>query len=143
MTRALPIKSGFQAICGQLAILPNRFDTEFVDGVSRESLNRSQVAVDFSATYPEIPTTFNLVAPAVVLTGLLNAMAILAGFGLRWQHAMVRMIASFIVWLYVIGPGMVNAIAHVPFSFVARSLVVFLRAHARGSSDGCGCRHVC
>ncbi len=68
-----------------------------------------------------IPHTFNLLSHAVLLMGLVNILALLAGVGIRSSNPIVRQIAAFIVWFYVIGPGMVNAIAHVIFPFLAHS----------------------
>ena len=70
----------------------------------------------------DIPPTFNLLAHAVLLMGFVNALAVLAGVGLKSRHEMIRLIASFVVWFYVIGPGLVNAVAHVTFPFIAHEV---------------------
>ncbi len=69
-----------------------------------------------------IPHSFNLVMHAVLLMGVVNAVALLAALGIRSSKAVVRQVAGYIMWFYVIGPGMVNAVAHVTFPFVAHTL---------------------
>jgi hypothetical protein len=68
-----------------------------------------------------IPHTFNLLTHAVLLMGFINAVAILASLGIRSRTTVVRQAAGFFVWFYVIGPGLVNAVAHVTFPFLAHT----------------------
>ena len=69
-----------------------------------------------------IPHSFNLVMHAVLLMGVVNAVALLAALGIRSSKSVIRQVAGYIMWFYVIGPGMVNAVAHVTFPFVAHTL---------------------
>lgn len=59
---------------------------------------------------------------AVLLMGVVNAVALLAALGIRSSKSVIRQVAGYIMWFYVIGPGMVNAVAHVTFPFVAHTL---------------------
>ncbi len=68
-----------------------------------------------------IPHSFDLLSHAVLLMGLVNILALLAAVGIRSTNTVVRQVAAFVVWFYVIGPGMVNAVAHVTFPFLAHS----------------------
>ncbi|HEX2711816.1 MAG TPA: hypothetical protein VHM88_06275 [Candidatus Acidoferrales bacterium] len=69
----------------------------------------------------EIPATFNLFTHAVLLMGGINALAILAAVGLSSRHLLVQQFAGYMVWFYVIGPGMVNFVAHVTFPILLGS----------------------
>jgi hypothetical protein len=69
----------------------------------------------------QIPQTFNLLVHAMLLMGGVNALAILAAVGLRSPRPIVRQFASYMVWFYVIGPGMVNFVAHITFPFLVGS----------------------
>jgi len=70
----------------------------------------------------QIPHSFNLVMHAVLLMGVVNAVALLAALGIRSSRAVVRQVAGYIMWFYVIGPGLVNFVAHVTLPFVAHTL---------------------
>jgi len=70
------------------------------------------------ATIFTIPSSFNLVAHAIILMGCVNAVALLALVAIRSSHQLPREIGAFVMWFYVIGPGMVNFVAHVTFPFI-------------------------
>lgn len=69
----------------------------------------------------QIPATFNLFTHAALLMGGINALAILAAVGLSSRHPLTRQFAGYMVWFYVIGPGLVNFVAHVTFPFILGS----------------------
>jgi hypothetical protein len=71
------------------------------------------------ATIFTIPSSFNLVAHAIILMGGVNAVALLALVAIRSSHQLPREIGAFVMWFYVIGPGMVNFVAHVTLPFIA------------------------
>jgi len=68
-----------------------------------------------------IPHTFDLLTHAVLLMGCINAIALLAALGIRSPKIILRQVSGFFMWFYVIGPGLVNAVVHVTFPFVAHS----------------------
>jgi len=74
---------------------------------------------------------------AVLLMGVVNAVALLAALGIRSSKSVIRQVAGYIMWFYVIGPGMVNAFAHVTFPFVAHTLYFsgLLKSDARARSS--------
>lgn len=68
-----------------------------------------------------LPSSFDLVTHAMLLMGAVNAVALMALLAIRSSNTVVRQIGGYIMWFYVIGPGMVNAVAHVTFPIIAHS----------------------
>lgn len=51
----------------------------------------------------------------------INTLAILSAVGLSSRHPLAQQFAGYVVWFYVIGPGMVNFVAHVTFPILLGS----------------------
>jgi hypothetical protein len=102
---------------------PAKVRTPLVLLIAMELIHMAEEQVtDFPADLRsifDIPPSFSLVTHAVALMGAVNTLAMLAALGLGANNPVVRRIANFVVWFYVIGPGMVNAIAHVTFPILA------------------------
>lgn len=107
----------------QRPIERSRILTPFLLLVAMELIHMAEEQVtDFPAdlgTIFDIPKTFDLVAHATALMGAVNALALLALIGLRARHIIVQQLSSYMIWFYVLGPGMVNAVAHLTFPFIA------------------------
>lgn len=67
----------------------------------------------------DIPATFDLLAHSLALMGVGNALALLAAAGLGSKIPFIRQISNYMVWFYVIGPGLVNSVAHITFPILA------------------------
>lgn len=102
---------------------PDAVSTPYFVLIAMELIHMCEEQItDFPGSLREIfniPPTFDRLSHAVLLMGIVNALAVLAGLGLRSKNVGVRLVSSFIVWFYVIGPGMVNAVAHVVFPIIA------------------------
>lgn len=114
------------ATAWQRPIDPALITVPYVLLVAMELLHMAEEQLtDFPASLAKlfsIPASFDLLSHAVLLMGFVNIIALLAAVGIRSARGTVRQVSGFIVWFYVIGPGMVNAIAHVTFPFLAHTL---------------------
>jgi hypothetical protein len=101
---------------------PSRILSPYLVLIAMELIHMGEEqASDFPSSLRQIfdiPPTFDLPSHALVLMGGVNALALLAAVGLRSRHPVAQQFASYMVWFYVIGPGMVNAVAHVTFPFL-------------------------
>jgi hypothetical protein len=113
------------ATAWQRPIDPDLVTVPYLVLIATELLHMSEEQLtDFPGSLAKIftiPHTFSLVTHAVLLMGCVNAVALGAVVGIRSKTPLVRQISGFVMWFYVIGPGMVNAVAHVTFPFVAHS----------------------
>lgn len=104
---------------------PSRVTLPFLTLVAMELIHMAEEQVtDFPGSLAHmfhIPASFDLVLHATLLMGAVNAAALLALLAIRSRHVVVRQIGGYIMWFYVIGSGMVNAVAHVTFPFIAHS----------------------
>ena len=75
---------------------------------------------DFPGEFDElfsVPIDFNRQKFTLALMVGVNALALLAAFGLRRRNP----IANYVVWFYTVGPGLINAVAHIAFPIIAES----------------------
>jgi hypothetical protein len=105
---------------------PSRVLSPYLVLIAMELIHMGEEQVsDFPSSLRQIfdiPTTFDLLTHALVLMGGVNALAILAAVGLRSRHRVAQQFSGYMVWFYVIGPGVVNAVAHVTFPFLVGRL---------------------